>query len=121
MLLFIKDKLLRPLGRKLREFNRRFWFLKYLATAAFILGVAFFTGDRTLPAYLRLEERDSYISAEIKREAEMFQRDSTRVSELKELGLGVEEIARERYHMHAPGEEVFIIKRPDSMANEQKN
>lgn len=118
MLSFATDKLLRPTIEKLREFNRRFWLLKYLATAAFILGVALFTGDRTLPAYLKLEERSRYISNEIEREAEMFLRDSTRVSELKELGVGVEEIARERYLMHAPGEEVFIIKRPDSLAKE---
>lgn len=101
-----------------KSMNRRFWLLKYLVAAVLTLGVTLFSGDKTLLGYLDLRERERYIQTEIKRERTIYERDSIRVSELKELGVGVEEIARERYLMHAPGEEVFIIKRPDSLAKE---
>ncbi len=95
--------------------NRRFFWLKYILVFAIVFTTTFVLSNRSLMDYLRLEERYLYINKEIEREQELLSADSLRLNELKSLGKSVENIARERYLMKAPGEEVFIIKKPDSV------
>lgn len=96
--------------------NRRFIWLKYVVVFVVIFVGTLMSSDKNIFNYLEMEERSDYINNEIERERALLTTDSLRLKELKGLGKGVENIARERYLMKAPGEQVFIIKKPDSLA-----
>lgn len=95
--------------------NRRFFWLKYVLVFTFIFFTTFGISERNILDYIKLEERYRYINNEIEREQSLLSADSLRLNELKSLGKSVENIARERYLMKSPGEQVFIIKKPDSI------
>lgn len=42
-----------------------------------------------------------------------YEADSTRLSEIRNNPELIERIAREKYYMHAPGEELFVIAPPE--------
>lgn len=63
--------------------------------------------------YILLQMHYNEVQAELKEYEEQFRRDSTRLSALEANRRGVERIARERYFMKRPNEDVFILSTDD--------
>lgn len=87
--------------------------VKFVLVSIVLLLVTFACGNNSLWDYYKLLERERAILKEINEIKPKLEADSLRLNELKNLGEEIEAIARERYLMKSPGEEIFII-RPDS-------
>ena len=86
--------------RPLRDFNRRHPSLRYIA-----VGLA-------TVSYLGHMKRKAFLQKEYNYYRPRYEADSARLSEIKDNPELIEHIAREKYYMHAPGEELFIITTP---------
>lgn len=81
--------------------------------------MAFVFGNNDLKDYWSLEERRQLIQGEIDELEPKLAADSTRLEDIKNQGREIEAVARERYLMKSPGEQIFIIKQ-DSSHNTKK-
>lgn len=107
-------------GRKaLRAFDRRHLWVKYLIVFAYFSVSTLFFGEHTVMGYWENYQRQQTLNQEIKRIEPQFKRDSAYLERLKGLGAEVEVIAREKYLMKSPGEEIFIIKMDTTKLNEE--
>ena len=91
--------------RPLRDFNRRHPSLRYIAVGLATVVFCFFLGERTIFSYLGHMKRKAFLQKE-------YNYYRARLSEIKDNPELIEHIAREKYYMHAPGEELFIITTP---------
>lgn len=74
-----------------------------------LIAIASLLGENGLPTYLRLRQRQSDLESEVRvlreREAEM----ETRIEALENDPDALEKLAREKYRMKLPGEEVIEV------------
>lgn len=98
--------------------ERQRW-LKFVLVAVAIFLMAFVFGNNDLKDYWSLEERRQLIQGEIDELEPKLAADSTRLEDIKNQGREIEAVARERYLMKSPGEQIFIIKQ-DSSHNTKK-
>ncbi len=82
---------------------------KYLIT--FVIGILIVgvIDDNSLRKYLILQMRYNEAKAELEMYEERFYNDSVRLHELSANVKGVERVARERYFMKRPNEDVFVL------------
>ncbi len=107
-------KILEHLGgnihHNLSQLDTRFKWAKYVLVALFFLSYLLFWGGKyTVMDYFRLQRRGQVLQGEIDKITPKLQEDSVRLRELRHLGRGTEVIAREKYLMKSPGEQIFLI------------
>lgn len=93
-----------------KRLDERFWWAKFVLLTLFILLSTLMWGRYTFSDYWLVEQRRATLQREINSIKPQLTADSLRLVRVKELGREVEAIARERYLMKSPGEEIFIIK-----------
>lgn len=90
---------------------------KYLITITIGILIIGVTDENSLRKYFIYQMKIAELQAELTQLEEDFERDSLRLNALKVNAKGVERIARERYFMKRPNEEVFVLstdKREDN-------
>ncbi len=80
--------------QKLIGLSRRYSWLRYVLVGAVTIVFTFFVGERTVFSYMRHMERKAFL-------------------EIRNNPEHIERIAREKYYMHAPGEELFVLAPPE--------
>lgn len=82
---------------------------KYLITI--VLGVLLIglVGENSLLHYMQLQVRLSEVTKELEEYEQQFERDSVRLRALQSNHKGVERIAREKYFMKHPDEDIFVL------------
>lgn len=106
---FARSFSLSEVGRWLLQFDERHRWVKYLLFPAVILPTLFLAESNIFEFY-KLKERQLYLNSEIDDLRPRLTQDSLRLEQLREQSHELEHIARERYLMKAPGEEIFIIQ-----------
>lgn len=106
----IKHKLLQSFAW-LKDFDAQHWWVKYVAFLVFIILQTLVFGNNTLKDYWALRERQTMMRQTIESLRPEYTADSLRLSELREQGEQIERIAREKYLMKSPNEEIFIVER----------
>lgn len=99
--------------RLLAKDEERPW-IKFVLSFIGIALITFVWGNNTIWDYYKVVQRAGAIRDEINEIKPQLEADSIRLSELKELGEEVEVIARERYLMKSPGEEIFLLRQDSS-------
>lgn len=99
--------------RLLAKDEKRPW-IKFVLSFIGIALITFVWGNNTIWDYYKVVQRAGAIRDEINEIKPQLEADSIRLSELKELGEEVEVIARERYLMKSPGEEIFLLRQDSS-------
>lgn len=107
-------------GLWLSNFDRQHLWVKYALVLLFFGTTTLFMGEYTWSDYRALRERKSMVRKEINRLTPLLQADSVNLEELKALGPEVEVIAREKYLMKSPGEEIFLIKSTPTHDNDKE-
>ncbi|MBQ0074875.1 MAG: septum formation initiator family protein [Prevotella sp.] len=90
---------------------------KYLITIVIGLLLVGVIDENSTRKYIMLRMHYNEVQAELKEYEEQFRRDSIRLSALNANKRGVERVARERYFMKRPNEDVFVLS-TDEIANE---
>lgn len=82
---------------------------KYLITI--VLGVVFIgvVGENSLLHYMQLQVRLSEVREELEEYQQQYERDSVRLRALQSNHKGVVRIAREKYFMKHPDEDVYVL------------
>ena len=94
-------------------FGRRHSWLRYVLVGAVTIVFTLFIGERTIFSYMRHKERKAFLEKEYNYYRPRYEADSARLSEIRNNPELIEHIAREKYYMHAPGEELFVIAPPE--------
>ncbi len=87
------------------------YFRRHIYLLVILIGVAI-TGvidENSFRKQVMLHMELSELKAELEKAEEQFERDSIRLSALNANQKGVERIARERYFMKRPNEDIFIL------------
>lgn len=82
---------------------------KYLITIVLGLLLVGVIDENSFRKYIMLRMEYNAAQAELEHYEEQFHRDSLRLSALKANRKGVERVARERYFMKRPNEDVFVL------------
>ena len=82
---------------------------KYLITIVLGLLLIGFVGENSLLHFMQLQVRLSEVTKEREEYEQQFERDSLRLRALQSNHKGVERIAREKYFMKHPDEDVFVL------------
>lgn len=99
--------------QKLIGLSRRYSWLRYVLVGAVTIVFTFFVGERTVFSYMRHMERKAFLEKEYNYYRPRYEVDSARLSEIRNNPEHIERIAREKYYMHAPGEELFVLAPPE--------
>lgn len=91
---------------------------KYLITCVIGLLLVCVIDENSLRRYAAHQFRINELNSEIQKYQEQFERDSIRLRTLINDPKGVERIARERYLMKRPNEEIFIMSIDKKSDNE---
>lgn len=100
----------RRLLRKLDLWDRQHSQAKYWIALILVAVYTLVLSDRPLWEYLRIQRRQMYLQGEIDRYLPIYQSDSARLQQIKTGRDPIVRIARERYLMKSPGEDIYIIK-----------
>ncbi|KGN85485.1 septum formation initiator family protein [Porphyromonas sp. COT-290 OH860] len=98
---------------KLNVWDKRYCWAKYVIVFVLLSVYTFVLSEPTLWEYTSLLRREMHIKNEMDIYRPIYEADSTRLTNLKTGRDRVEHIARERYLMKSPGEEIYIIKSAD--------
>ncbi len=82
---------------------------KYLITLTIGILVIGVTDENSLRKYFIYQMKISELQAELTQLEQDYERDSLRLNALKVNEKGVERIARERYFMKRPNEDIFVL------------
>lgn len=99
---------------KANKMDKRYLWAKYAIATLLVAVYTFALGDNTLLDWVRMSSRKSYLQEDIEHFESIYKADSTRLSVIRTQKDRVERIARERYLMKSPGEDIYIIKTTDS-------
>lgn len=105
----VKARLLH-LGERLLLLNTKYIWGKYLLVLLLAAIYAFGRGEYTLLRYIELKQREYRVNDELDELVPRFVSDSLRLENIRTNPEEIEQIARERYYMKSPGEEIYIIK-----------
>lgn len=92
---------------------------KYLITIVVGLLIVGVIDDNSLRKYAVYQMKLNELKAELKEYQDQYERDSTRLSQLNANVKGVERIARERYFMKRPNEDIFVLDIDQQKAAEE--
>lgn len=95
---------------RLKLLDDRYWWAKFILSLIVVAVPVFIFGNNTITDYFALLRRQHVLEREIAEIKPRLRADSLRLSSLKNMGQEIEFIARERYLMKAPGEDIYIIK-----------
>ncbi|MDO4692309.1 MAG: septum formation initiator family protein [Porphyromonadaceae bacterium] len=95
---------------RLNVWDKKHRWAKYIIVLALLSIYTFVLREPTIWEYTSLLRRQIHIQNEIDSYRPIYEADSTRLSNLKTGKDRIEHIARERYLMKSPGEEIYIIK-----------
>lgn len=82
---------------------------KYLLTITIGLLMVGVVDENSLRKYFIYEMKITELKAQLSQLEQDYERDSLRLNALKANAKGVERIARERYFMKRPNEEIFVL------------
>ena len=83
---------------------------KYLITIAAFLVIIVFLDDNSLIQRQKHQQEINTLKAEIERYRQQFEEDTRKLKELTSNPEAMEKIAREKYLMKRPNEDVFIFE-----------
>ena len=83
---------------------------KYLITIAAFLVIIVFLDENSLIQRQKHQQEISTLKAEIERYRQQFEEDTRKLKELTESPEALEKIAREKYLMKKPNEDIFIFE-----------
>lgn len=95
--------------RKLSAYDNRYYLVKYAVALILAIVYTLFMGHDTILDERSVKARRAYLLEEQERLEPLFATDSARLERIKAQGAEVEHIAREKYLMKAPGEEIYIV------------
>lgn len=95
---------------KIKDFCNRIGRHKYAVTIVLFLLIICFFDQNNLMQRLRHKREIYNLTKEIEYYRELRDSSVLRLNELKNDSCNLERIAREKYRMHLPGEEIFIIE-----------
>ena len=84
-------------------------YLKYCIVVVVGVGLVGFVGDNSVMAHLRNVHRIGELQDEIDDYTARYQRDVSRIKQLNDNPRSMEKIARERYFMKCPDEDIFVL------------
>lgn len=93
---------------------------KYLITIILGLLVVCVVDENSLRKYVAYQLRINELNTEIESYQKQFERDSLQLKELTDNPKGIERVARERYLMKRPNEDVFIMSTDKKVTEEKK-
>ena len=83
---------------------------KYLITIAAFLVIIVFLDENSLIQRQKHQQEINTLKAEIERYRQQFEEDTRKLKELTESPEALEKIAREKYLMKKPNEDIFIFE-----------
>ena len=83
---------------------------KYLITIAAFLVIIVFLDENSLIQRQKHQQEINTLKAEIERYRQQFEEDTRKLKELTESPEAMEKIAREKYLMKKPNEDIFIFE-----------
>ena len=95
---------------KIKDLYRRIGRHKYAVTIGLFLLIICFLDQNNLMQRLQHKREIYSLTKEIEYYRELRDSSAQRLEELKNDSCNLERIAREKYRMHLPGEEIFIIE-----------
>lgn len=98
---------------RLDRYDRRRYWVKFAVALILMMIYTFLMGHDTIMDKYSVEAREEYLMDELDRIEPLFESDSIRLERIKGQGAEVEHIAREKYLMKAPGEEIYIVAPSD--------
>lgn len=102
--------LLGTYAQRVLDWNARYRWGKYVLALLLIVLYTCGRGDYTLARYMDLKQREYHVSDELDDLVPRFNADSLRLENIRTNPEEVEYIAREKYYMKSPGEEIYILK-----------
>lgn len=101
---------LEHLLQRLLSWDARYKWGKYALAFLIVGGYTCGRGDYTLRRYIELKQRQYKVADELDELIPRFLSDSLRLENIRTNPEEVEYIAREKYLMKSPGEEIYIFK-----------
>ncbi|SKA02515.1 FtsB family cell division protein [Porphyromonas crevioricanis] len=101
---------LRSYRESYRGWRARHRYIPFVAVALISLLMIFVFSDHNLLQTYKRSKRISGLKKELRRARESYRQDSIRLEEIRSNKDGVEQIARERFMMKAPDEQVFLVE-----------
>lgn len=86
---------------------------KYLITTVAFVVVIGFIDENNLIRRAKYQYEIIMLRKEINHYREMFERDTERLDELQSSPDGIEKVARERYLMKSPDEDIYIFEKTE--------
>lgn len=99
----------KPTREQVWNFLRKSLFNKYIAVLAIFALLMTFCGDQSLMNRLRRAREIARKEAELKEYKDNINAASEEIKRLNQSTENLEKFAREKYHMHADGEDVYLI------------
>ncbi len=97
------------------NFIRRYKYIIVLLAFAVVIGVV---DENNLIRRAKYEYEIRSLVKEIERYKKDFERDTERLNKLEESPKGIEKVARERYFMKTPNEDIYIFEEDRNDSNE---
>lgn len=97
------------------NFIRRYKYIIVLLAFAVVIGVV---DENNLIRRAKYEYEIRSLIKEIERYKKDFERDTERLNKLEESPKGIEKVARERYFMKTPNEDIYIFEEDRNDSNE---
>lgn len=110
--------------KKIKEMAKAFWaipYMKYLVVL--VIGVALigFVGSNSILAHFQNKTLISEMKEEIEYYESEYQRDQKEIHQLQSNPKAMERIARERYLMKYPDEEIFVLNDEETTSEKSGN
>lgn len=97
------------------NFIRRYKYIIVLLAFAVVIGVV---DENNLIRRAKYEYEIRSLIKEIERYKKDFERDTERLNKLEKSPKGIEKVARERYFMKTPNEDIYIFEEDRNDSNE---
>ena len=110
--------------KKFKDLAKAFWsipFMKYLVVLVIGVVLIGFVGSNSVWAHLQNKLHISELKDEIEHYESEYQRDQNEIHQLQSNPKAMERIARERYLMKYPDEEIFVLNDEETTSEKPGN
>ncbi|MDO4707401.1 MAG: septum formation initiator family protein [Porphyromonadaceae bacterium] len=104
----------------LQQWDATYRWGKYLIALLLVGTYTCGQGDYTLWRYVLIKQREYRVSNDLDRLIPRFVSDSLRLENIRTNPEEIEYIAREKYYMKSPGEEIYILKLENDRTTENQ-
>lgn len=99
----------KPTREEIWNFSRKYLINKYVVTLTVFAVILTFCGEQSLLNRMRRAREIAQKEAELKEYNENIEAANSQIKHLNQSTENLERFAREKYHMHAEGEDVYLI------------